>query len=24
VKHMPSVAMTEIKETLHEGGAHVG
>jgi Ni/Fe-hydrogenase subunit HybB-like protein len=22
VKHMPSVAMTELKETLHEGGGH--
>jgi Ni/Fe-hydrogenase subunit HybB-like protein len=22
VKHLPSVAMTEIKETLHEGGGH--
>jgi len=24
VKHMPSVAMTEMKETLHEGEAHAG
>ncbi|RJQ77928.1 MAG: hydrogenase [Desulfobacteraceae bacterium] len=24
VKHLPSVAMTEIKETLHAGGAHAG
>lgn len=23
VKHLPSVSMTEMKETLHEGGAHV-
>jgi molybdopterin-containing oxidoreductase family membrane subunit len=24
VKHLPSVSMTEIKETLHEGGPHAG
>jgi molybdopterin-containing oxidoreductase family membrane subunit len=24
IKHMPSVAMTEMKETLHEGGSHDG
>jgi Ni/Fe-hydrogenase subunit HybB-like protein len=24
VKHMPSVSMTEMKETLHEGGSHDG
>jgi len=24
VKHMPSVSMTEMKETLHEGGSHAG
>jgi Ni/Fe-hydrogenase subunit HybB-like protein len=24
VKHLPSVAMTELKETLHEEGGHVG
>ena len=24
VKHMPSVSMTEMKETLHEGASHAG
>jgi hypothetical protein len=24
VKHMPSVSMTEMKETLHEGAHHDG
>ncbi|MDZ7598252.1 MAG: hypothetical protein U5J82_08195 [Desulfobacterales bacterium] len=24
VKHLPSVSMTEIKETLHEGAPHAG